>query len=70
MQPSKGARPTSWWEEGWFFRDPYYLTISPEASPGPGSLDILLYDTYTHEWVPFEDGTEILALCSVKILPH
>jgi hypothetical protein len=70
MQPSKGARPTSWWETGWQFRDVYYMTVSDQAPAGPGSVDILLYDTYTSEWVSFEDGTEILPLCSVTILPR
>jgi hypothetical protein len=70
MQPSKGARPTSWWETGWRFRDVYYMDVSPQAPAGPGSVDLLLYDSYTSEWVPFEDGTEIIPLCSVTILPQ
>ena len=69
MLPSKGARPTSWWETGWEFRDVYYLTISPQAQPGPGSLDLLLYDTYSLEHIPFDGGTEILTLCNIALIP-
>jgi uncharacterized membrane protein len=69
MQPSDGARPTSWWEPGWEFRDVYYLTVSPEAPSGPGSLDIVLYDTYTLDRVPFDDGVEVVSLCTVTLIP-
>jgi uncharacterized membrane protein len=66
--PSQGARPTSWWETGWKFRDVYYLTISPHAAPGPGSLDLLLYDSYSHDTIPFDNGMDILNLCRVNLI--
>jgi hypothetical protein len=69
MQPSKGARPTSWWEEGWAFRDLYYLTVSPDAAAGSASLDLLLYDSYTRERVSFDGAGEVLNLCEVQIQP-
>ncbi len=55
MQPSGGSRPTSWWEPGWAFRDVYYLTLPPEFTSGPASLDLLLYDSVTQDRVPFGD---------------
>jgi uncharacterized membrane protein len=61
MQPSEGSRPTSWWEPGWNFRDVYYLTLSPEFTPGPASLDLLLYDSVTQDRVNFGDE-EIIRL--------
>ena len=53
--PSNGARPTSWWQPGWQIRDVYYLTLPSETAVKNASLDILLYDSYTLEQVPFED---------------
>ncbi|MCP4360451.1 MAG: DUF2079 domain-containing protein [Chloroflexi bacterium] len=52
-KPSNGARPTSWWQPGWKIRDVYYLTIPPDTPPQNLSLDVLLYDSYTQERLPF-----------------
>ena len=68
MQPSKGARPTSWWEPGWNFRDVYYMTVPPQTLVGPGRLDIRLYDSFTLEPVPFDPGVETLKLCDVTLV--
>jgi uncharacterized membrane protein len=65
--PGQGKKPTSWWQEGWKIRDVYYLTISPQAQVGQGSLDVMVYDTFSSETVPFEGETEILRLCQVTI---
>ena len=51
--PGTGSKPTSWWQAGWKIRDVYYLTIPADAPPSAGFLDIVLYDTYTLEIVPF-----------------
>jgi uncharacterized membrane protein len=67
MKPSNGARPTSWWQTGWKIRDVYYLTIAPDAAPGAATLDLLLYDSYTGEHVPFDNGETILQLIEVVI---
>jgi uncharacterized membrane protein len=67
MLPGNGARPTSWWQPGWEMRDVYYLTISPTAKPGPASLDVLLYDSFSQQRVPFDDGSEILRLVKVSV---
>lgn len=67
-QPSHGARPTSWWEPGWYFRDIYYLSLPENTSPGPGSLDLNLYDSYTQEWVPFAPGEAPITLLPVQVL--
>jgi hypothetical protein len=66
--PSNGARPTSWWQPGWNFRDVYYLTIAPTAVPGPATLDVLLYDTFTQERIPFEGGEEVLHLFQLDLV--
>jgi uncharacterized membrane protein len=65
--PGQGTKPTSWWQEGWEIRDVYYLTVSPQAQPGEGSLDAMVYDSATGETVPFAGETEILGLCQVII---
>ncbi|HSH05296.1 MAG TPA: DUF2079 domain-containing protein [Anaerolineae bacterium] len=66
MWPSNAARPTSWWEPGWYFRDVYYVTIAEDANVGEGSLDIMLYDSYSLEPVLL-DGEEMLSLLPVVI---
>jgi uncharacterized membrane protein len=67
MKPSNGARPTSWWQPGWEIRDVYYLTIAPDATPGTATLDVLLYDSYTGEHVPFDTGETIMQLIELVI---
>jgi uncharacterized membrane protein len=67
--PGMGNKPTSWWQEGWEIRDVYYLTIPPEAQLGPGSLTVLVYDTYSYETLPFSGGTKALGICEVRIVP-
>ncbi len=66
--PGQGKKPTSWWEKGWQIRDVYYMTISSQAQPGPASLDVVLYDSFSHEIVPF-GRDEVLHLCDVVIIP-
>jgi len=51
--PSNGSRPTSWWQPDWQIRDVYYLTIPPETAVSEANLDILLYDSYSQEPIPF-----------------
>ena len=51
--PGGGSKPTSWWEKGWAFRDIYYLRMPDTLPEQAGSLEIVLYDTYTVETVPF-----------------
>jgi uncharacterized membrane protein len=65
--PGKGNKPTSWWQTGWKIRDVYYLTIPAQAQPALGSLDVLLYDTYSLDIVPFDRGTDILHVSSVTV---
>lgn len=65
--PGEGSRPTSWWEEGWYFRDVYYLAIPPEAAAGTYSLDLVLYDSYSQERVLFDTGADVLSLARLKI---
>ena len=67
MQPVNGTRPTSWWEPGWYLRDVYYLTLSPQAQSGAAALQLLLYDSFTQEPVPFDSGEAMLNLADIKI---
>jgi uncharacterized membrane protein len=67
MMPVDGSRPTSWWQPGWKIRDVYYLTVAPDASLGPGSLDLVLYDSFSKERVLFEEDNEVLQLLNVFI---
>ncbi len=66
-QPVQASRPTSWWQPGWRLRDVYYLTVGPGAAPGPASLDLVLYDSFSQERVPFDDGDEALQLLPLEI---
>jgi hypothetical protein len=66
--PGMGLKPTSWWEKGWEIRDTFYLTVAPEAQLGPGSLAVLVYDTYSSEILPFPGGMEALDICEVRIV--
>jgi uncharacterized membrane protein len=67
--PGQGTKPTSWWREGWKIRDVYYLDVSPQSALGPGSLDVLVYDSFSLQIVPFDGGEEILSLCGVIVVP-
>lgn len=69
-QPGQGKKPTSWWKEGWQIRDVYYLEIAPHAPPGQAMLDVLLYDSYTQEPVPFEGGREQIQIAQIEIVPQ
>ncbi len=51
--PGAGSKPTSWWQTGWKIRDVYHLTVPEDVLPASGFIDIVLYDTYTLEIVPF-----------------
>jgi hypothetical protein len=67
MPPSNGARPTSWWEKGWYFRDIYYLDVPADAAGKTANLEILLYDSFSQERVPFDKGEELtITLVSIK----
>jgi uncharacterized membrane protein len=65
--PAQGTKPTSWWEEGWEIRDVYHLGVSLQAPPGSGSLDLLVYDSYTQQVLCADDGREIVRLCELRL---
>jgi uncharacterized membrane protein len=65
--PGQGKKPTSWWQEGWQIRDVFYLTVSPQAQSGRGSLDVMVYDSSTGETVPFDGKAEVLKLCPLIV---
>jgi len=57
MMPVDGSRPASWWQPSWKIRDVYHLNIDPNASLGPASLDLVLYDSFAQERILF-DGND------------
>ncbi len=65
--PGRGKKPTSWWKKGWQIRDVYYLTVAPDARPGVGSLEVLVYDSFTLETVPFDGEGEAVRVCGVYL---
>jgi hypothetical protein len=67
--PGMGKKPTSWWQKGWQIRDTYYLTIPPTSQPGPGSLSVLVYDSYSQEIVLFDGHIDLLEILSIQIVP-
>lgn len=67
--PVDNLKPTSWWQPGWQLRDSIYLEIAPDAAAGAASLDVLLYDSYTQENVPFSGDKEVLPLHPITIEP-
>jgi uncharacterized membrane protein len=67
--PGRGKQPTGSWHRGLEIRDVHYLTVSPQAQLGPGSLDVVVYDSLSTEVVPFDSGTEMLRLCDVVLIP-
>ncbi len=68
MLPGDGSRPTSWWEPGWRFRDVYYLNVAPVVAPGPASLDVVLYDSFTQERIEFDGGDDIIHILPVNFI--
>ncbi len=65
--PAEATRPTSWWQEGWYFREVRYLEIPPETQPGTLSVDILLYDSATGEQLPFDNNEVIYQIGELQI---
>jgi uncharacterized membrane protein len=65
--PGNGARPTSWWQPGWKFRDVYYMEVAPGATAGPASIDLVVYDTFTLERIPF-DGEDVIQLMQIELV--
>jgi hypothetical protein len=65
--PARGTKPTSWWEAGWQVRDVHYLTVPEGTAPGPASLSVLVYDSYSQEILPFEGGQAMIEILPVQI---
>jgi hypothetical protein len=66
--PGQGKKPTSWWQEGWQIRDVHDLTVSPDAMPGPGRIELLVYDTYSGEHSAWDDETVQLHVCDLDVV--
>ena len=65
--PGQGKKPTSWWKQGWRIRDVYYLSVAPDAQPGMGWLDVMVYDSLSMDTVPF-DGEPTVRVCRVRLI--
>ena len=66
--PGRGKKPTSWWQEGWQIREVYDLGLSPAALPGPGRIELLVYDTYSGELLSWDNGTTQLHVSDVEVV--
>ncbi len=64
--PAEASRPTSWWQEGWYFRELRYLEIPPNLQPGTYSVDVLLYDSFTGEQLPFDNDKIIYKIVELQ----
>ena len=67
--PAAGSKPTSWWQPGQQVRDVHYLTLAPDTPPGPLSLNMLLYDTFSQELISWEDGQQNQHLAEIEVRP-
>jgi hypothetical protein len=67
--PGRGKKPTSWWREGWQIRDVYDLAVSPAAVPGPGRVELLVYDTHTSEHLSWDGGGVGLHIGDIEVVP-
>jgi hypothetical protein len=65
--PGGGSKPTSWWQKGWTFRDIYYLDIPTNIGETNASLDVVLYDTYSLEVIPFAGNRDVLNITPVIV---
>lgn len=65
--PAEGIRPTSWWKKGQEIRDIHYFTIPDQVAPQTLSLDIVVYDSFAHNILPFSGDTQILSVAKSRI---
>ena len=65
--PGEGSRPFTFWQPGQKVRDIHTLDIPQDLAPGPFSLELLLYDTFSQERVPWDGGEETANLGQVYI---
>ena len=62
-----GSKPTSWWQPGQKIRDFHYLDIPEALSEESLSLELVLYDTFTQEVVPWKDDEEKVQLAELIV---
>ena len=65
--PAGGTKPTSWWEPGWEVRDIHYMAVPEDTAPGPVTLYLVVYDTYSQEVLPFGEGQAEIELLPITI---
>jgi len=56
--PVRGSAPTTTWQPGSVVRDPYRLTLPPDAPPGPYTLHVGMYDAQGRRPIRLADGTQ------------
>ncbi len=67
--PASGSRPTSWWKPKQRIRDVHYLTLAPDTPPGTLDLELVLYDSFSQDIIPWPDGEGALRLAAVEVQP-
>ncbi len=67
--PAGGSKPTSWWQPDQQIRDVHALTLPPGTPAGPLSLEVVIYDTYSLETIPWAAGQESLPLATLEVRP-
>ena len=55
-EPQGGGLPTDRWAAGQVVQDNYALTVSPEALPGPHTLEVGMYLLETLDRLPVRDA--------------
>jgi hypothetical protein len=68
-EPGQGVRPTTGWLPPEIITDPYTLTVPAEATPGPHSLQVVVYDPRTGARLPTTGPSDALLLREVGLLP-
>ena len=48
----------------------YDLVVSPTAVPGPGRVELLVYDTLSGERLSWDSETVQLHLCDLDVVPQ
>jgi hypothetical protein len=66
--PAQGRKPTGVWQAGFEMRDVHYITLSPQAQPGRGNLELVIYDSISGEVSMFDDGADSLHLVEIEVV--
>jgi hypothetical protein len=67
--PAGGDAPTSTWSPGEMLRDPYRLTVAPDAPPGEYQLMVAMYMLETGERLPVQGDGAAVTLGWLEVMP-